>query len=204
MTHLILLLAFTMMAALPGQSQSTPGSTYSETGRYSDLASDLRARRVGDTITIIVSDRLNATSEGRSASSRQSSANSSISSLLGKPSPLSALANLATLTGTTKLDGTGSTNRSNVLTSTLSGRVVEVLPNGDLVVQATKEIAVNSEKHHLAVRGIVRWNDVSANNHVRSDRIGMMSIQLNGKGLVSDSIRRPNIVYRILMGILPF
>ena len=203
MTHLVLLLIFAL-AALPGKAQNAPGSTYSEIGRFSDLASDLRARRVGDTITIVVSDRLNATSQGSSASSRKSSANSSITSLLGKPSALGALPNLAALTGSTKLDGTGSTNRSNVLTSTLSGRVVEVLPNGDLVVQATKEIGVNSEKHQLAVRGIVRWNDVSANNQVRSDRIGMMSIQLNGKGLVSDSIRRPNIVYRILMGILPF
>lgn len=203
MTHLVLLSIFAL-AALQGKAQNAPGSTYSEIGRFSDLASDLRARRVGDTITIVVSDRLNATSQGSSASSRKSSANSSITSLLGKPSALGALPNLAALTGSTKLDGTGATNRSNVLTSTLSGRVVEVLPNGDLVVQATKEIGVNSEKHQLAVRGIVRWNDVSANNQVRSDRIGMMSIQLNGKGLVSDSIRRPNIVYRILMGILPF
>jgi flagellar L-ring protein precursor FlgH len=72
------------------------------------------------------------------------------------------------------------------------------------VVQATKEVGVNSEKHQIALRGIVRWNDVSLNNQVRSDRLAMMNIQLNGKGLVSDAIRRPNILYRILLGILPF
>lgn len=206
MTHPVfrLILMLFALSSLTAAPQSAPGSTYADAGRYSDLSSDLRARRVGDTITIVVSDRLNATSQGSSAASRKSSANSSITSLLGKPSALGALQNLAAVNGATKLDGTGSTNRSNVLTSTLSGRVVEVLPNGDLVVQATKEIGVNSEKHQLAVRGIVRWNDVTANNQVRSDRIGMMSIQLNGKGLVSDSIRRPNIVYRILMGLLPF
>ena len=203
MIPLVLLLIVALAPHLRA-AQNAPGSAYSENGRFSDVASDLRARRVGDTITIVVSDHLNATSQGSSASSRKSSANSSITSLLGKRSALGALPSLAALTGATKLDGTGSTNRSNVLTSTLSGRVVEVLPNGDLVVQATKEIGVNSEKHQLGVRGIVRWNDVSANNQVRSDRIGMMSIQLNGKGLVSDSIRRPNIVYRILMGLLPF
>jgi len=193
-----------LIYTLAATGQSAPGSAYSENGRYTDLASDLRARRVGDTITILVSDRLNASSEGASASSRSSSANSSITKLLGQPSPVGALANLATLGGTTKLDGSGSTNRSNVLTTTLTGRVVEVLPNGDLVVQANKDVGVNSEKHQVAIRGIVRWNDVSTSNQVRSDRIAMMSIQLNGKGLVSDAIRRPNLLYRIMLGILPF
>jgi flagellar L-ring protein precursor FlgH len=152
----------------------------------------------------VVSDRLTASSQGDSSSSRKSSADSSIGKLLGQPAALGALSNLASLTGNQTLDGSGSTSRSNVLTTTLTGRVVEVLPNGDLVVQATKEVGVNSEKHQIALRGIVRWNDVSLNNQVRSDRLAMMNIQLNGKGLVSDAIRRPNILYRILLGILPF
>ncbi len=201
-THSILLAALYFNLLLMGQT--APGSIYSESGRYSDLSSDLRAKRVGDTITIVVSDRLTASSQGGSAASRKSSANSSVSKLLGQPAALGALANLATLSGNTTLDGSGSTSRSNVLTTTVTGRVVEVLPNGDLVVQATKEVGVNSEKHQIAIRGIVRWNDVSLNNQVRSDRLAMMSIQLNGKGLVSDAIRRPNILYRILLGILPF
>ncbi len=184
--------------------QSAPGSIYSEVGRYADLSGDLRARRVGDTITIIVSDKLNATSGGNSASARTSKANASISSLAGKQSAVGALANLAGLSGATKLDGSGSTSRTNALTTTVSGRVLEVLPNGDLVIEATKDIGVNSEKHHIAISGIVRWSDVSSSNSVRSDHIGQLSIQLNGKGLVSDSIRRPNILYRILMGVLPF
>ncbi|MBM3762839.1 MAG: flagellar basal body L-ring protein FlgH [Acidobacteria bacterium] len=185
-------------------AQSAPGSTFSESGRYSDLATDFRARRVGDVITIQVSDRLSATSQGTSASSRKSSANSNITRLLGQPSALGALSNLAALTGESKLDGSGATNRSNVLTTTLSGRVVEVLPNGDLVIQATKQVGVNAEKHQISIQGVVRWNDISANNQIRSDRIGMMQIQLDGKWLVSDAIRRPNLLYRILLGILPF
>ena len=198
------ILCVLVSVAAIGESQSAPGSIYSESGRYSDLSSDLRARRVGDTITIVVSDRLTASSQGDSSSSRKSSADSSIGKLLGQPAALGALSNLTSLTGNQTLDGSGSTSRSNVLTTTLTGRVVEVLPNGDLVVQATKEVGVNSEKHQIALRGIVRWNDVSLNNQVRSDRLAMMNIQLNGKGLVSDAIRRPNILYRILLGILPF
>lgn len=204
MTPILRLLFVLIVASAIGDGQSAPGSIYSESGRYSDLSSDLRARRVGDTITIVVSDRLTASSQGDSSSSRKSSADSSISKLLGQPAALGALTNLTALTGNQKLDGSGSTSRSNVLTTTVSGRVVEVLPNGDLVIEATKNVGVNSEKHQIAIRGIVRWNDVSLNNQVRSDRLANMSIQLNGKGLVSDAIRRPNILYRILLGILPF
>ena len=124
--------------------------------------------------------------------------------MAGSRIAIGALTDLAALGGQTKLDGAGSTSRTNALTTTVSGRVVEVLPNGDMLIEATKDIGVNSEKHHIAITGIVRWNDVTAGNLVRSDRIGQLSIQLNGKGLVSDAIRRPNIIYRILLGILPF
>ena len=184
--------------------QNSPGSIYSEVGRYADLSVDLRARRVGDTITIVVSDKLNATSGGNSASARTSKAKASITSLAGNRTAIGALTNLAGLSGENKLDGSGSTSRTNALTTTVSGRVLEVLPNGDMLVEATKSVGVNSEVHKISIKGIVRWNDVSANNSVRSDHIGQMSIQLNGKGLVSDSIRRPNILYRILLGVLPF
>ncbi len=186
------------------QAQNAPGSIFNDAGRYSDLGADFRARRVGDLVTIVVSDRLTAVSQGTSASKRASSANSNVTKLLGVPSSVGALANLATLSGDQKLDSSGSTNRSNVLTTTLSGRVVEVLPNGDLVIQATKDVGVNAEKQHIEIRGIVRWNDVSNGNRVPSDRIAMMNVQLNGKGIVSDAIRRPNFLYRILLGILPF
>ncbi len=185
-------------------AQAGPGSIYSETGRYSDLTTDLRARRLGELITIVGSDKMNASSQGASASTRKSSADSGITKLLGHPSALGALPNLAALSGESKLDGSGTTNRSNVLTTTLTGRVVEVLPSGDLVIEASKSVGVNSERHLVTIKGIIRWNDMTNANLVRSDRIGMMEIQLNGKGLVSDAIRRQNLLYRILLGILPF
>jgi flagellar L-ring protein precursor FlgH len=56
----------------------------------------------------------------------------------------------------------------------------------------------------VEVRGVIRWNDVSALNQVRSDRIAQMDLRINGKGLVGDAVRRPNILYRALLGILPF
>jgi flagellar L-ring protein precursor FlgH len=187
-----------------GYGQTAPGSVYQTEGRYGDLASDLRARRIGDLVTVVVSDRLNATTSGGATSERKSSARASVSALGGDRSTIGALANLAGLQGESNLDGSGSTSRSNVITTTLSGRVVDITPNGDLVIHASKEIGVNGERHSVAVRGVIRWNDLSPGNLVRSDRIALMTVSLNGKGIVSDAIRRPNLLYRILLGVLPF
>jgi flagellar L-ring protein precursor FlgH len=79
-----------------------------------------------------------------------------------------------------------------------------VLPNGYLVVEGAKDVQVNSERQIVTVRGVVRPFDVSSGNMVASDRIAQLEVKINGKGVVGDAIRRPFILYRILLGLLPF
>jgi flagellar L-ring protein precursor FlgH len=78
------------------------------------------------------------------------------------------------------------------------------LPNGGLLVEATKDIQINSERQTITVRGIVRPADIDPTNSVQSNRLGDIEVRVNGKGVVGDSIRRPNFLYRLLLGILPF
>jgi flagellar L-ring protein precursor FlgH len=73
-----------------------------------------------------------------------------------------------------------------------------------MLVEATKEVEVNSEHQVITVRGIVRPADVASDNTVRSDRLGQLEVRVNGKGVVGDAIRRPFLLYRILLGLLPF
>lgn len=192
------------LQALEAAKSISPGSLYTDSGRYGDLARDFRASRKGDLITVVVSDQSSAVSTGATAASRNSSASAKVGSLFGNRAALDALSNLANLSGNTKLDGSGSTSRSNTLTATVSGRIVEVLPSGDFLIEAVKQVDINSEKQSVLIRGVVRWNDIGPSNLVRSDRIGQMQLQVNGKGVVGDAIRRPNLIYRLLMGILPF
>lgn len=192
------------LQSLEAQKAITPGSLYAESGRYSDLARDFRASHKGDLITIVVSDQSTAVSRGATTSNRKGSASAQVSSLFGNRAAIDALSNLANLTGNSTLDGAGSTSRSNTLTATLSGRIIDVLPSGDFLIEAVKQVDINSEKQSVLLRGIVRWNDIGPSNLVRSDRIGQLELQVNGKGVVADAIRRPNIVYRILLGLLPF
>jgi flagellar L-ring protein FlgH len=159
---------------------------------------------VNDIVTIVVADRASAVSSGTTAGSRQSEAKASIKSLAGPTRVGGVLSSLADLGSDVKLNGKGSTSRESTLTTTLSARVSRVLPNGDLVVEGSKQIVVNSEHQLVSVRGVVRWNELSASNRVSSDRLAALEVKIDGKGVVNDSIRRPNFLYRLLLGLLPF
>lgn len=182
----------------------SPGSLYSPAGILGDASRDLQARQVDDIVTIVVADRASAVSRGVTNTGRDSSASSSITSLFGALPSAGGLANLAELGGSRAIKGQGETSRETVLTTTLSARVTHVLPNGNLVVHGVKEIWVNSERQEVAVRGIVRWSDINSSNQVASNQLANLEVRVNGKGVVGDAIKRPNFLYRLLFGILPF
>lgn len=185
-------------------SNASPGSLYTSNGRLADGFRDVRAGQIYDLVTIVVSDTSSAVSTGATNTSRKSSANASITSLVGPKSATGALANLANASGNTQLQGQGTTSRGTTLSTTLTVEVTDVLPNGNLVVRGEKEILVNSEKQVITVRGIIRPDDLSATNSIPSDRVARMEILINGKGVVNDAVRRPFILYRLLLGLLPF
>ena len=187
----------------PGQP-SSPGSLFTPTGYLANTSRDLRASQIDDVITVLVSDRASALSKGVSNSSRKSSAKYGLTAAGGPLKAAGPWANLAGATGDSQLQGQGETSRENALTTTLTARVSHVLPNGNLVVEGSKNVVVNSESQLVRVRGIIRPSDVSPSNTIASDRLANLDIQINGRGVVGDAIKRPFILYRILMGILPF
>jgi flagellar L-ring protein precursor FlgH len=193
------------LAATQGAEQKAlPGSLWTPTAQFSDLSSDLRARRTGDIVTIQVNESASAVSSGTVKTARNSSVQASITAAGGITRATGPLANLARAASNTSLDGQGTTTRDTTITATISAIVTQVLPNGSLVIQGTKNVRVNSENQVLAVRGIVRPVDLTTANVVASDRIAEMEIQVNGKGVVADSVRRPFILYRLILGLLPF
>jgi len=185
-------------------TNASPGSLYTSAGRLGDGARDLRASQVLDLVTIMVSDRASALSKGTTNTDRKSSAKASINSLAGPIKAGKALSNLANLSGETQLQGQGTTSRESTLTTTLTAEVTDVLPNGNLVVRGQKEIVVNSEHQVVTVRGIVRPEDLSPVNSIPSDRLAMLEVRVSGKGVVEDAVKRPFILYRLLLGLLPF
>ena len=191
-------------AGVAPPATGSTGSLWSPDAPLSQLAGDLRPRRVNDIVTIVVRDRASAIARGTSKSARAAQAAGGISSIFGNPPGGSRLPNMVSMGGASSLDGQGETSRETVLSTTLSARVTHVLPNGLLVVQGQKSVRVNSEMQTVTVRGLMRPVDVSPVNTVFSDQVAELEIAVNGKGIVGDAVRRPNILYRILLGILPF
>ena len=182
----------------------TPGSLYQPGAPLANLIRDPRASQVNDLVTIAVNENLSALTSGTTKTARASSATANVSALGHKYGGSSALANLAGINGSNSLNGEGSTMRQTSLTTSLSARVVGVLPNGYLVVEGRKTVQVNTERQVIVVRGVARPIDLAADNSIQSDRMAQMEVSVNGKGVVGDAIRRPNALYRLLMGLLPF
>jgi flagellar L-ring protein precursor FlgH len=183
---------------------STPGSTWTPASRLLDLGSDVRARHVDDMVTVLVAENVSADVTGVTKTSRASAAKATIPALGGLTRATGPLTNLANLSTTTSLDGEGTTSRQTTFTTTLAARVTHVLPNGYLVVEGSKDIQVNAERQNVVVRGVVRPADLDLTNTVLSTHMAQVEVRINGKGVVNDVAKRPNILYRIFLGVLPF
>lgn len=183
---------------------AAPGGIWAPGSRLADAARDLKASQIDDMITILVVESASAVAKGTTKTARTSSTKNTISALAGIAKAAGPWANLAGMSGDTQLSGQGTTSRDIVISTTLTARVSGVLPNGAMLVEATKDIEINSERQTIIVRGVVRPADVAADNTVRSDRLGQLELRVNGKGVVGDAIKRPFILYRILLGLLPF
>ncbi len=194
----------THAAKMSPDAQPSIGSLFSADGLLADMGRDLRASRRGDLVTIFVSDNANAVSTGISNTARKSSVAASVSSLAGPLRATGPLANLASAANNQQLQAQGTTSRQTTLTTNVTAEVVAVTPTGNLIVEAHKWILINSEHQEVILRGILRPVDLALDNSVSSDRIYHLEVLVNGKGVVNDAIKRPFILYRILLGLLPF
>jgi flagellar L-ring protein precursor FlgH len=185
-------------------SAATPGSIWSPGSRLADAARDLRASQVDDVLEILVVENASALAKGTTKTQRSSSTKNSVGALAGLTRAAGPWANLAGVTGDTALAGQGTTSRDVAINTTLTARVSAVLPNGAMLVEASKDVQINSERQTITVRGVVRPADISPENVVRSDRLAQLEVRLNGKGVVGDAIKRPFFLYRLLLGLLPF
>jgi len=183
---------------------ASPGSIWQAGSRLADAARDVRASQVDDVLTIVVAEQASAVATGVTKTSRASSSKNSVTALAGLTRAAGPWANLANVSGDTELAGQGTTSRTTTLSTTLTARITHVLPNGGLVVEASKDIQVNSEHQLITVRGVVRPADIDPTNSVQSDRLGQLEVHIDGKGVVNDAIKRPFFLYRLLLSLLPF
>ncbi len=185
-------------------SANGTGSLFTATALMADLNRDLRALQVDDVVTILVVEQASSVTSGSVATDRQSKARTGFDTLFGPRIPTSFLPNLVGFEGSSSLEGEGSTSRQVSVSTTLSARVTHVLPNGNLALEGVKRIGINGEQQEVKVRGVIRPIDLGRQNTVPSDRLAMLEVTVNGKGVVADAIRKPHFLVNLLTKILPF
>jgi len=187
----------------PAETSAGEGSLWRSSGNRSDLFRDFKARYVDDVVTIRVSESTQALASADAKNSRETQATAGFDKLFGLEKRVLEVPSIVSGKSSSSFEGKGATTRETTLETTLTARVVDVLPNGYLVVEGMREIRVNNENQTVCLTGIVRPEDIGPNNVVLSSAIAQMSVRVQGRGAVSQPLK-PGWLYRILSGFLPF
>jgi len=177
------------------------GSLWSPT-KSTSLFSDLKARNVGDIVTINVVESATASKNATTKTGRTSGWEASWSGVLSKIVG-DWVGNEQKVAFNNDFDGKGETTRSSQLAAYITAQVIQVLPNGHLVIQGHRQVRVNNENQIINVQGVIRTEDINANNIILSTYIADARIELIGEGVINDK-QRPGWLARILDWVWPF
>ena len=183
---------------------TTTGSIWSPDGRMVRLGTDAKAFRMHDVISIVVTESLAASTDGQVKNNRASNASSGLTALFGALKSSNSLQNLIGQNSSSGLAAQGQSTTNSSLLTTFGGEVVDVLPNGMLVIQATRQLTFSQQTQLIKLRGLVRPEDVSAQNQVLSTAMTDLELEVTGKGIVNDSTYRQNPLVRWLERALVF
>lgn len=154
------------------------------------LVEDFKARVRGDTVTVVITEAASATKEATTSTNRTTAVAAGMPNLMGLETTAVKkwmdLNKLINADASSKYDGSGSTTRKDNLNATITARVVEVLANGNLLIEGRRNVTVNHEDQLILLEGTVRPKDISAENFVNSAQIADARITYSGKGMVSD------------------
>lgn len=188
---------------LPSDDRQDTGSLWSDRSQRSDVFRDVKAYQVADIVTIAVRESTSAVSQATTDSAKSSDFDSGADGLFGLEKRISELPGLLDASRESNFQGTASTTRSNSLFTSVTARVVEVLPNGNLLLEGNREVVINGERQIVVVRGVIRPSDISPQNIVASTSLAEMEISVEGRGIVAQA-QKPGILYKILSGFWPF
>ena len=169
------------------QAQQLGGSIY-QSGTAWLLHEDLKARRIGDMLTVMLEEQTDAEKTAETETRKDTDIDLNDPTLLGNTVTSSGNAILENNIDTSQaFSGTGDTSQSNSLTGSVTVTVVEVLVNGNLVVQGEKWININQGEDFVRLRGIVRPTDISPDNSISSTRVANAEIQYGGDGDINSA-----------------
>jgi flagellar L-ring protein precursor FlgH len=173
--------------ALPPPVARTDGAIY-QAGQEMALFADLKARRVGDVLTIVLNEATTASKNAETKTSKTTAISDTGPTIFGKSILTKGVPILdTTLSGSHAFDGVGTASQGNSFVGSLTVTVTEVESNGNLVVVGDKNLKLNQGDEFIHISGVVRPADVATNNTVTSDKIADAHISYSGKGVIANA-----------------
>ena len=181
---------------------AAPNGAIFQAGRYRPLFEDHRARIVGDTVTVTITEKVSAVQTRTSTVDR---ADSMTARLGAWPFLRTNALTRATVSGSdaNSFSGKGTTQNSNDFSGTITATVVQVLPNGHLVVAAEKQIGVNANVDVLRFSGQIDPRVIAPGNVVQSTQIANVRIEQRGRGQQAEA-QSMGWMARLFQSVLPF
>lgn len=174
---------------LPAPVPRTDGAIY-QTGQDMELFADLKARRVGDVLTIVLNESTAASKNAETTTSKTSAVTDTGPTIFGKSITTKGVPILdTTLSGSHTFDGAGSATQGNSFVGSLTVTVTQVESNGNLLVEGDKDLKLNQGDEFIHISGVVRPADIATNNTVTSDKIADAHISYSGKGVIANANR---------------
>ncbi len=173
------------LPAAPSAAVVTPGAIFS--AGYAPLTSGARASQVGDILTVVLVERTQASKTNSAKTGRDGG----IGLTPPTTGPLSFFSGSdVNMSGTQSFTGQGAAQQSNALTGEVSVTIVEVRPNGTMLVRGEKALTLNRGDEHIQLSGIVRASDIGPDNRIASTRIADARIAYTGKGEIARASRQ--------------
>lgn len=171
--------------------QTSAESLWPAQGAITPVCSDKKAIQVGDIVTVVIVESTSSTQ----AASTTAKKSSSLSAGSGT-GPLLEKIPLFGYSGNDSISGSGSTNRSSSLTTTMTAKVVRIEPNGNMYIEGSRFVQTNKEKSEVKLSGTIRPEDVSVDNTVQSTSIADAKITYVGSGPIG-SRQKEGIINKI-------
>ena len=177
------------------------GAIY-QTATYRPILEDRRARYVGDTLVVVISENINASKTAESQAQKTGSLGASVPTIQGLPGKSFQGASVSA-SSDNKFDGKGGSSASNVFTGTISVTVLEILPNGNLLVGGEKKIALAQGTETIRITGVINPITIGAGNTVQSSQIADARIEYKGDGYIQEA-QDMGWLARFFLNVLPF
>jgi flagellar L-ring protein precursor FlgH len=174
---------------LPPPTPRTDGAIY-QAGQQMELFADLKARRVGDVLTIRLAESTNASKSATTKTAKTTAVANTGPTVFGKTITAGGVPIFQTaLNGSDSFDGSGASTQGNSFTGSLTVTVMDVQANGNLVVQGDKTLRLNQGDEFVHLSGVIRRADIASDNTVSSDKVADAHISFSGKGVIDASNR---------------